>query len=275
MTSVFKPFKVFNPFSVPYSVLFGSSLAYQALLDLNPILLVPSINDARAEGRLWQDAAMTIPATAADDPVGAVEDFSGNGYHLTADGDARPLLKQDGNGHWYILPDGTNDTLATAAIDLTGTQAITIVRAYKRGLGTACFISSSANAEATAGAFEIFDDYSGFMFLATGNSGYTSSRTDSITAANHVNSIVCDFALATNEVSVTRIDGSDAIIGRTHNTNNSGAFGDHAVHLFRSVASGFYSGNGCYSLALFPSALTVPQIQTVESYMAANSGVTL
>jgi len=35
---------------------------------------------------LWQDVAGTIPVTADQDPVARVDDISGNGNHLTADG---------------------------------------------------------------------------------------------------------------------------------------------------------------------------------------------
>ena len=46
---------------------------------------------------LFQDAAMTTPVTAANDPVGAMLDLSGNGYHLTqSTAGSRPLYKAAG-----------------------------------------------------------------------------------------------------------------------------------------------------------------------------------
>ncbi len=49
---------------------------------------------------VWQDAAGTIPAGDGD-PVGRLDDKSGNGWHFTSTGAARPTLVQDG-AQWYL-----------------------------------------------------------------------------------------------------------------------------------------------------------------------------
>jgi len=68
--------------------------------------------DASDHTTLFQDAAGTIPADAADDPVRLVVDKSGRGRNLVAPSDdARPLLKQDASGNWFLRFDGTDDIL--------------------------------------------------------------------------------------------------------------------------------------------------------------------
>ena len=63
---------------------------------------------------LWQDSARTTPVTSDGDPVGAIDDKSGNGNHaLQAITDARPLYKTSGGLHWLLF-DGGIDVLVTA-----------------------------------------------------------------------------------------------------------------------------------------------------------------
>lgn len=62
---------------------------------------------------LWQNAERTIPVTANGDPVGCVDDLSGNGNHAKqAVSAARPVYKTDGILHWLEF-DGVDDDLLT------------------------------------------------------------------------------------------------------------------------------------------------------------------
>ena len=60
---------------------------------------------------LYQDSAGTTPVTADGDPVGYVEDLSGNGNHaiqtVTAD---RPIYKTDGTYKWLLF-NGVNQVI--------------------------------------------------------------------------------------------------------------------------------------------------------------------
>ncbi len=256
MISVFKPFKVFNPFSVTYSVLFGSSLAYQALLDLNPVLLIPSINDARAEGRLWQDAAMTIPATAADDPVGAVEDFSGNGYHLVqGSSTARPLLKQDVGGSWHLDFDGLNDVLTNAAT--TFAQPFTTVIAVRVDVTNGALFSAIGYfvQQVLAAFADKVDSFAG---------SHMADGTPLSMGTTYVISTVWDGASSTG-----RLDGASNMTG------NVGVDGGGQFYLGADSGVATFLDGGVYGIAIYPSALSLEDIATVESYMASQSGVTL
>lgn len=76
---------------------------------------------------LFQDAAGTTPVTAVDQPVGKILDKSGRGNHATqaTNTDYRPVLKQDENGCYYLLFDGSNDYLVTGSINFTATYNMT------------------------------------------------------------------------------------------------------------------------------------------------------
>jgi hypothetical protein len=76
---------------------------------------------------MFQDAAGTTPVTAAGQPVGLILDKSGNGHHASqSTSTARPLFQIDGSGNAHLVFDGVDDYLSTAAIDLTGTDKVTV-----------------------------------------------------------------------------------------------------------------------------------------------------
>jgi len=58
---------------------------------------------------LWQDSARTTPVTANNDPVGAIDDLSGNGLHLLQTGTNRPIYKTDGSRHWIEFAGNGDD----------------------------------------------------------------------------------------------------------------------------------------------------------------------
>ena len=60
---------------------------------------------------LWQNAARTIPVMADGDPVGCIDDLSGNNNHaVQTTSAARPIYRTDGILHW-IEDDGVDDSL--------------------------------------------------------------------------------------------------------------------------------------------------------------------
>lgn len=79
---------------------------------------------------LFQDAAMTIPVTADGQPVGAMRDKSGNGYHLTqSTASARPTYRTDGAAHW-LVSDGVSGRLE-ALLSLTNDPSLCFHSAHR------------------------------------------------------------------------------------------------------------------------------------------------
>ncbi len=66
----------------------------------------------RSQGKLWQDTAMTVPATADGDPVRRI-DCGGTYYDAPSDA-ARPLLWDEGGGKWSLSFDGVDDCFAVS-----------------------------------------------------------------------------------------------------------------------------------------------------------------
>ena len=65
---------------------------------------------------MYQDAAGTIPVTAAGQPVGLIKDKSGRGNHaMQTVSAARPILQRNATtGAYYLAFDGTDDFLQTS-----------------------------------------------------------------------------------------------------------------------------------------------------------------
>lgn len=82
----------------------------------NPSLLTslyaaPAVALCRAGSLLWKDAAKTLLATAAGDPVRVVQcPFTGAEFTAPSDA-ARPTLRNPESDTWYLEFDGTNDRL--------------------------------------------------------------------------------------------------------------------------------------------------------------------
>jgi hypothetical protein len=75
---------------------------------------------------LWQDTAGTTPAVVGD-PVGRIDDKSGNDYHLIqGTAGSRPTLRQDGSSNYYLENDGTADKMACSSFTLTGADIYAI-----------------------------------------------------------------------------------------------------------------------------------------------------
>jgi len=83
---------------------------------------------------LYQDSAGTTPVTADGDPVGRMEDKSGNGNHATqATSAARPVYRTDGTLHWLEF-DGVDDSMIITGVDRSSwTDAMAITAGQAQG----------------------------------------------------------------------------------------------------------------------------------------------
>lgn len=80
----------------------------------SPALIAPKLKawyDPSDIASMWQESTAVTPA-AVGQPVGKILDKSGLGNHaVQATAANRPILRQDGNGNYYLEFDGSNDFL--------------------------------------------------------------------------------------------------------------------------------------------------------------------
>jgi peptidoglycan/xylan/chitin deacetylase (PgdA/CDA1 family) len=119
----------------------------------------------KADKGLYQDAAMTTPAVADSDPVGAWQDQSGNGKHATqATAGYRPFLKLNiQNGRQVLRFDGSDDQLSFTALSLTDFTAYIVYKLTSiTGAGKAYIIAGTSKGIYGGGVGSGVDGYGAY-----------------------------------------------------------------------------------------------------------------
>lgn len=152
---------------------------------------IGGIYDPSDISTLWQDSARTTPVTADGDPVGCIEDLSGNGNHMIQTSAAnKPLYKTSGGLHWLEQQDAA-DWMGTSGQPLSAEENFYVGGGFQiqtgGGISTRLFAVCPENSgSTTAGAFGIYQRSdvvqrviaamrvnAGTTFEATVNSAYT------------------------------------------------------------------------------------------------------
>ena len=116
---------------------------------------VIAIYDPSDLSTLYQNAAGTIPVTAANQPVGRMLDKSSLGYHMAQSVAAgRPTYQTDGTKHWLSF-DGVDDSVYFASFNLSNVSYPSLflgVRKTGTVLGTAVYVGRNSS---TSGVISI------------------------------------------------------------------------------------------------------------------------
>jgi hypothetical protein len=208
---------------------------------------------------MFQDSAGTTPA-AVDSPVGKINDKSGNGNHaVQATAGARPLLKQDGSGKYYLLFDGVDDRIATPAIAITQPfDRISAIQQVSWVNGSIIY----GDSETTFGGLlqqtpttPLIKIYSGTYVAPPDN-----------------------LPVGTTGIVTERFNGASSKVAINAGAYTTGAAGA-AVPARLSIGA-YVSGNSrsnvrMYGAVLISRALTDAEIASARSYLAGKAGVTL
>ena len=204
---------------------------------------------------LWQDAAGTTPVTADGDPVGKMEDKSGNGNHMTQSVLAeRPTYKTAGGLHYLDL------TTNAVGMDYTFTPPATLTQSLgydTNADGAGLFFAMKSTTTKYGGAFESGSSQTvaGVVYLMT--SLYVDSSLHTGTTWGDVYTDVNGKKVMVWEYT------TDAIA----NTLNFGNW---------SSANAVYSLDGhLYAHVLSEGSLSTGNRGEMETYIAGKTGVTL
>ena len=224
---------------------------------------------------MFQDAAGTTPVTAAGQPVGLILDKSGNGHHASqSTSTARPLFQIDGSGKHYLAFDGVDDYLSTSAIDLTGTDKVTVFAGIDvANDANSMAVEFSTNSDSNEGAFRV-DTQDGFRVQVGPAWGRKLYGVSAPAMATYVLTPIMD--MFGDGALLIRLNGS--IPTQNHVVDSAvvgDAFGNHP--LFIGARSGGvlpFNGN-IYSLILGGTAYDAATVLEAEAWVADKSGVTL
>lgn len=229
---------------------------------------------------MFQDSAGTTPVTAAGQPVGLILDKSGNGYHASqATSTARPLFQIDGSGKHYLAFDGVDDYLSTSAINLTGTDKVTVFsgsRMLSSNLGI--FYETNTNALSSGAFYATVNEYAAnigtFLVSGTGAGGVktlTGQPAHAVTTAQF--SSVFTTAI---DAAAANVNGVAQSMGIFYNTGPStGNFGNWPLHIGARLGAAYPFNGNIYSLILGGTAYDAATVLAAETWVADKTGVTL
>jgi len=221
---------------------------------------------------MFQDAAGTIPVTAAGQPVGLVRDKSGNNNHLTSSGGQRPILNVNGPV-WYLEYGGVTTYQVTGSINFTGTSSMSIFVGMGKFNDAAArlLLELSSDIAANNGSFALLapdaaaptfrSQFKGTIQSDVLASGYPTGQQYVLTAQ-------CTIGVSQSlRVNKTVIAG-DALQG-------TGNFGNYPLNVgMRAGLSLPFRGYLC-GLIIRGAVSDAAAIASTESYLAGKSGVVL
>lgn len=206
------------------------------------------------------------------DAVATWTDRSGNGRNATqATGTKRPLYKTNIiNGKPALLFDNSDDCLQTAAIDLTGTNGVTVY-AVVSGItagAVAMIAETSATAATNSGAWNLFRQADNTIAAsARGGSSSNFTTTATVTTGATVITAVYDLSLTTNEVTVW-LNGTSAG-ARGSNNNQTVNFGNFALNIGSRNNGASLPLNGYVAeLLIYNTAHNSTQRGLIETYLS-------
>lgn len=232
---------------------------------------------------LFQDAAGTIPVTAAGQPVGLMRDKSGRGNHATqATATSRPILQTEG-GKWYLAFDGVDDGMVTAAINFTATNKMSYWSGVRK-LSDAVpgvITELSATTGSNTGSFSI----SGPALITVGPNYRMEVRGDAATIPAWLCStftspitsvLMCLFDIAgagrTTEI-FPRINGViPTLTTGGAEPAGGGNFGNYPLYIGRRGGTSLAFNGRIYSLIVRGAASSAQQITDTENYVNSKTG---
>ena len=217
---------------------------------------------------LFQDAAGTTPVTAVEQPVGRVLDKSGRGNHLSqSTSTARPVLKQDANGCYYLKFDGTDDSLSSGSIDFTSTDKMSVFLGLRKlsnaAQGMVCEISTAVSGN--AGSFNIQSPGSnGNDYFVTARGSIGTTGVSEIVSAPDTSIISGLFDIPGDSIVVRR---NGAQTGSNTGDQGTGNYGNYPLFIGSRNNATFRFNGHLYSLIVRGAATDAATIASTETWV--------
>lgn len=204
---------------------------------------------------LFQDSAGTTPVTAHGQPVGRINDKSGNGNHLTqATAGRRPLYQDDSSGK-YLLFDGTDDLLSVVLALALPFDRISAIRQVSWTLNDSIFDSNTRGARLYQNAAS--------PQLRTHSGGAGTLQNGGLAVG--VNGVVTE----------RQISGAQqlAVNNGSYVSANVGTTAPDTLCVGANAAAGEASNIRFYGVLIRSGQLTDDEIASVRSWMAGKAGL--
>lgn len=216
---------------------------------------------------LFQDAAGTIPVTAAGQPVGMMRDKSGRGNHASqATATSRPILQTAG-GKWFLAFDGVDDWMSTGGINFSPSTKTMSCAGVRKLNNVGLVFEFSASITANVGAFAMPVTAAGWTFRHSGTLIADAPATGIPAPATAVMTGVGDIGAPSSTI---RVNGAQAATSSA--SQGTGTLGNYPLYFMRRAGTGTASMCNFYGLIIRGAASTAQQITDTESYMNSKTG---
>lgn len=232
-------------------------------------------------GTMFQDAAGTVPVTAAGQPVGLMLDKSGRNNHAYQTTSAsRPILRQNAvTGANYLEFDGSDDFLVTNNIDFTATDKVSVFAGVRKLTDVGQIITElSENSNTNYGSF--------YLVSGTDNgvTGYTSlgrgtNPADPAMVARSFTYIAPDTAVLSakhdisNSLYSIRRNGVSGVDGL--GDKGTGNYGNYPFYIGRRGGTTLPFNGHIYGLIGIGKLASDSETAAIEKELAKRTGVTL
>jgi len=224
--------------------------------------------------KMWTTSAKTTNVAADGDPVGYIEDSSGNGHHIqqTTAG-KRPIFKTNGTLNWLEGTGvaGAKGLVSVNTINMTATNTATICAGVTRDVNSAHWIcEDSANATTTNGAAILYSGaFDQHRFGQKGTGTFREIATAAIASPNTCILVGRGTIGGTYSIRANQVETS------ANTSSGAGNFGNHTLYVMSRADSGLNWDGNIYTLFRYSDIKTGADLIAIETYLAEKSGVTL
>lgn len=215
--------------------------------------------------------APSVTGTAYFDNFVIEEISPADAFQATAA--ARPVLQQEAGGQYYLAFDGTDDSLATANIDFSSTDKVSVFTGLRKlsDAATGIVIELSPNAQTKSGAFEIRAPRSAavpnYRFLSRGT---VVAEAIASPFAAPITNVITGLADISGDTVTIRVDGTQ--IQQTTTDQGTGNYGNYPLYIGRREGTTLPLYGRLYSMIILGRAATTGEITDTETWVNGKTG---
>lgn len=218
--------------------------------------------DPYAPASMWTDTGGTVQA-AANDAIARIDDLSGNGANATQSTAAKPVLIHDGTKRALRF---TSDSLATAAIDMTGTDAVTVVAAVRKTSDAAVggIVEFSPNVSTNNGSFALLGpaNAGGSVSFNFNSKGTTLASPGVTSLPATIDAVIVAQSDISADTATINVNGST---GSSAGDQGTGNFGNHVLYIGVRAGTLFFSGD-IYGLIVLGRTATASEVRAMQAW---------
>ena len=198
-----------------------------------------------------------------------IKELPGN-HASQATSTKRPLLRQDGNGKYYLYFDGVDDFLVTNAVDFTATDKMTVFAGVRKVVNGSFPVFAELGAyNANLGSFTLGgNNGNGYVWGSKGTVAANVIVTTGFPAP--ITNVLTGIGSISTDVAVLRANGVQ--IGALATDQGTGNYGNLALYIGARTGASLFVNGHIYSLIVRGAQSTATQLVSAETYVNSKTG---